>query len=74
MRVCHCTLPQTNPRACDVCPNNIDKASDKWHEGFFPVRPFISGKMIITEQYDNGVLISRRVELPDESIVMTTDT
>lgn len=24
MRVCCCTLPQTNPKACETCTNNIE--------------------------------------------------
>lgn len=25
MRACYCTLPYTDPKACDTCPNNTDR-------------------------------------------------
>jgi len=35
MRICNCTLPYTNPKACENCPNNIDYDRSQNWDGYW---------------------------------------
>jgi predicted RNA-binding Zn-ribbon protein involved in translation (DUF1610 family) len=54
MRICHCTLGTTNPRACEVCSSGV---YDSGGPGF--INPIIPGqdalgKVIVTQPTQKG--------------------
>ena len=65
MKVCYCTLPSTDPTACSRC--SVKGMNPDW-----PARPIIKGRYIVTEEYFDGALKRRKVEMPDDGIVMVS--
>jgi hypothetical protein len=71
MRACHCTLPYSNPNACEGCPNNNEMFNIKpyvwtqplknpWVYKQEPVQRYITGKWYIVT-YTNGIQFSQYV-------------
>lgn len=70
MNACHCTLPYTNPNACEGCPNNTERwniqpftwtqpAKDPWKIESV-VEKYITGKWYIVTHID-GVTVANYV-------------
>jgi hypothetical protein len=62
MRICYCTLPSTDRTACSRCSNNEKPFQD------LNVRPYLRGRYIVTEEYIDGHLTRKTVEMPDDQI------
>ena len=71
MRACHCTLPYSNPNACEACPNNNEMFNIKpfiwtqppknpWEYKQEPVQRYITGKWYIVT-YTNGLQFSQYI-------------
>ena len=45
-------------------PNSLERRPE------WLVRPIIKGRLIVTEEYLDGAMVRRKVEMPDEGIVM----
>lgn len=71
MRACHCTLPYSNPNACEACQNNNEMFNIKpfiwtqppknpWEYKQEPVQRYITGKWYIVT-YTNGLQFSQYI-------------
>lgn len=71
MRACHCTLPYSNPNACEGCPNNSEmfnikpyswtqSQKDPWTYKQEPVQRYTTGKWYIVN-YTNGLQFSQYI-------------
>lgn len=71
MRACHCTLPYSNPNACEGCPNNTEMFNikpfiwtqpqkDPWLHKQEPVQRYTTGKWYIVT-YTNGLQFSQYI-------------
>lgn len=89
MRVCHCTLPLTNPDACRNCQNNIREQYDNHglNVPYVPSNPDVFTKVIkrlkrTIEKYDkDGNYLGKEIVTEEEldndvnyNITYTTDT
>lgn len=55
MRACHCTLPYSNPNACQSCPNNTEEWNIKPYIWTQPVKnPWEQFQQPIPEKYFHG--------------------
>lgn len=63
MKACWCTLPLTNPHACDGCPNRNEIPNDTNHWPL--IRPVNQPVKRVIEEFDRDGKITKRITEED---------
>ena len=87
MKICHCTLPYTNPDACKTCGNNYDNGyhepkdltaplnNNYWNvPNFEPIKSIKRITKTITKLDKKGKVKSSKMIVTEEEIINTNNT